>query len=612
MRRAPIATVALGVTALLAAACGVPTNAPDRVSGSPTTTGVEALPAVQTAPVAPSRPNIVFVLMDDFSMDLLPTMRSARLMARKGASYENAFVVDSLCCVSRSSTFTGQYPHQTGVLTNNSNLPNRHGPLGGWRGFATYGNQARTFAVGLQESGYVTGFVGKYLNGYEVRARDQQLPPVPPGWSDFRAIFGTAYDGWDFQGTRTTAKGTTVVRSWPAPPAGATRKEKDRAYAGTVIGGLAMKFLRERRGDPRPYFLEVAPYAPHGRVDDNPAYADESLFPAAYRDQPGGSKQRGDCGLVGCRSLTTRDLPGFRDRGSAQWNRRPHTLTRSQAQTNLRDRARMAQSVDRLVLRILRQVDKSHRGAPTSCSPPTTASTSARWGCCGARARPTTPTPAYRCWSSGPVWCPARATRWSATSTGRRPSRSSPACRSPPYRSGRSLVPSLADPAAGAGDYVFFEHTFSMSRPGDDPDRAFTGGGLNVIPSYVAVRSRTALLVRNDLDRRWGRHRYAYEFYDYTSQGWERTNQYDDPAHAAEVATLMAKLDQWDACAHLRRGRAGARHVSLADGGVAARLTACPRPGWSWSTTTTPTRGTSCTWSPPSPVRCPPSSSTTR
>ncbi len=84
MRRAPIAAVALGVTALVAAACGVPMNAPDRVSGSPTTTGVAALPAVQTAPVAPSRPNIVFVLMDDFSMDLLPTMRSARLMARRG------------------------------------------------------------------------------------------------------------------------------------------------------------------------------------------------------------------------------------------------------------------------------------------------------------------------------------------------------------------------------------------------------------------------------------------------------------------------------------------------------------------------------------------------
>ena len=77
-------------------------------------------------------------------------------------------------------------------------------------------------------------------------------------------------------------------------------------------------------------------------------------------------------------------------------------------------------------------------------------------------------------------------------------------------------MPTLADPRLRLQDYVFFEHTFSRSRPGADPDRAFTGGGLNVIPSYVAVRSRTALLVRNDLDRRWGRHRYAYEFYDYT------------------------------------------------------------------------------------------------
>ena len=160
----------------------------------------------------------------------------------------------------------------------------------------------------------MTGYVGKYLNGYEVRSRRQLLPQVPPGWSDFRAIFGTAYDGWDFQGTRTTSKGTTVLRSWPAPPPSASRKTRDRAYAGTVIGSLAMKFLRQRRGDPRPFFLQVAPYAPHGRVDDRPAYADESLFPAAFRDQPGGSRKRGDCGLVDCRDLTVKDLPGFGDR----------------------------------------------------------------------------------------------------------------------------------------------------------------------------------------------------------------------------------------------------------------------------------------------------------
>ena len=557
MRRVPIAAIAVAVTALVAAACGTPVKAADGVDQLDRRVVVAAAPD-RTVP--PRRPNIVFVLMDDFSLDLLPTMRSARMMARRGASYDNAFVVDSLCCVSRSATFTGQYPHQTGVLTNTSNLPNRHGPLGGWRAFATHGNQPRTFAVGLQESGYLTGYIGKYLNGYEVRSRRQLLPQVPPGWSDFRAIFGTAYDGWDFQGTRTTSKGTTVPRSWPAPPPSASRKTRDRAYAGTVIGSLAMKFLRQRRGDPRPFFLQVAPYAPHGRVDDRPAYAGESLFPAAFRDQPGGSRKRGDCGLVDCRDLTVKDLPGFGDRRgdnrpadvdgrkASQWNAHPLTLTKSQAQTNLRDRARMAQSIDRLVLRILRTV-------PDDTYVVLTSDNGFHLGQLGLlRGKGT----AYDTDTHvpllvvGPGVVPG-AREATVSNIDLAPTFEDLAgLESPAYRSGISLVPTFADPSIALQDYVFFEHTSSRSRPGADPDRAFTGGGLNVIPSYVAVRSRTALLVRNDLDRRWNRHRYVYEFYDLTRERWEKTNRYADPAHAAEVATLMAKLDEWNSCSRLR------------------------------------------------------------
>jgi N-acetylglucosamine-6-sulfatase len=554
--------VACSVMALLAAACGGPVV--QGIDGldphGSAASAVLAQPAVAIPVPEPRRPNVVFVLMDDFSMDLLRTMRSARFMARHGASYGNAFVVDSLCCVSRSATFTGQYPHQTGVLTNTTNLPNRQGPLGGWRGFATNGNRARTFAVRLQDAGYTTGYVGKYLNGYEVRARDQALPPTPPGWSDFRAIFGTAYDGWDFQGVRPGPKGTSVLRSWPAPPAGASRRQKDRAYAGTVIGGLAMKFLREHRGDHRPYFLEVAPYAPHGRVDDQPAYDDESLFPAAYRDHPGGSKRRGDCGLVACRSLTTEDLPGFGDRradnrpdlrngrAAPPWNPDPLTLPRSQAQTNLRDRARMAQSVDRLVMRILGTVDANTYVVLTSDNGLHLGQLGLLRGK-GTAYDTDTHVPVL---VVGPGVVPGPRTTMVSNVDWAPTFEQLAGLGSPAYRSGTSLVPTFADPAARVGDYVFFEHTFSRSRPGADPDRPFTGGGLNVIPSYVAVRSRTALLVRDDLDPRWDHHRYAYELYDYTDRAWERTNVYDDPAHAADVETLMGKLDQWDACADLR------------------------------------------------------------
>ena len=238
MRRVPIAALAVAVTALVAAACGTPVKAG---RGSRQARASRPAGSWQPSPTGrspPRRPNIVFVLMDDFSLDLLPTLRSARVMARRGASYDNAFVVDSLCCVSRSATFTGQYPHQTGVLTNTSNLPNpSRTRSGAGAAFATHGNQARTFALELQRVGLRDGLhrqVPQRLRGAVAPAsccrRSRQ------GWSDFRAIFGTAYDGWDFQGTRTTSKGTTVLRSWPAPPASASpegagprvRRHRDR------------------------------------------------------------------------------------------------------------------------------------------------------------------------------------------------------------------------------------------------------------------------------------------------------------------------------------------------------------------------------------------------
>ena len=112
------------------------------------------------------RPNIVLVLMDDFSLELLATMPQAQRMRATGATYRNAHVVDSLCCPSRASIFTGRPPHQTGVLTNIPNDPAH--PIGGYRAFTRNGNAAKSFNVPLQKSGYATGFVGKYMNGYEM------------------------------------------------------------------------------------------------------------------------------------------------------------------------------------------------------------------------------------------------------------------------------------------------------------------------------------------------------------------------------------------------------------------------------------------------------------
>ena len=91
--------------------------------------------------------------------------------ARRSTSY---FVSDSLCCPSRASIFTGNFPHDTGVFTNT-------GRQGGFNVFHARGEQQHSFNVALQRAGYRTAMMGKYLNGYlETRQidRSQHLRPA--------------------------------------------------------------------------------------------------------------------------------------------------------------------------------------------------------------------------------------------------------------------------------------------------------------------------------------------------------------------------------------------------------------------------------------------------
>ena len=85
------------------------------IAGLSTAAGARRAGGAAIAPVA-ARPNIVFVLTDDLSMDLLRFMPHVLAMERDGLTFENYFVSDSLCCPSRSSIFTGEFPHDTHVF----------------------------------------------------------------------------------------------------------------------------------------------------------------------------------------------------------------------------------------------------------------------------------------------------------------------------------------------------------------------------------------------------------------------------------------------------------------------------------------------------------------
>ncbi len=211
------------------------------------------------------KPNIIFVLTDDLAMNLVQYMPNVQAMERDGVTFSNYFVTDSLCCPSRSSIFTGKFPHDTGVFTNQL-------PDGGYELFNQNGNEAHTFAVALQKSGYRTAMLGKYLNGY-LPARDRPAP----GWTEWD-VAGNGYPEFKY---RLNQNGKLVQYG--------TNPED---YLTDVVARLGEEFIRKSKD--HPYFIEIATFAPHAPYI--PAPRDAAKFPGlraprtkAYGARPNGS-----------------------------------------------------------------------------------------------------------------------------------------------------------------------------------------------------------------------------------------------------------------------------------------------------------------------------------
>jgi N-acetylglucosamine-6-sulfatase len=202
--------------------------------------------------VDPARPNIVFVLVDDMDQGLVRFMPEVLRMQREGVTFSNSTVTDSLCCPSRASLLSGKYPHNTGVFTNEP-------PDGG---FAVFHRRDERDTVGtqLQQAGYRTGFMGKYLNGYQPgRTLGGERPFVPPGWDEW-AVAGNGYDEYDYQ---LNVNGR--LRSHGHRPGD---------YLTDVLAQRGNDFIRSSAARGTPFFLEVAPFAPHGPFTPAPRHAD--------------------------------------------------------------------------------------------------------------------------------------------------------------------------------------------------------------------------------------------------------------------------------------------------------------------------------------------------
>ncbi len=140
--------------------------------------------AMSSGKTAASRPNIVFILIDDLGIEATNSYGSQGLVrksgelvpykqpnldaiAAAGMTFRNAYATPS-CAPTRAQFLTGRYPFRTGVTY--PLLPN--GPLA---------DTEITFAEILQEKGYLTGMAGKWNLRHGIgaaRATPAQLQEV--------------------------------------------------------------------------------------------------------------------------------------------------------------------------------------------------------------------------------------------------------------------------------------------------------------------------------------------------------------------------------------------------------------------------------------------------
>jgi len=201
------------------------------------------------APVADERPNLVFVLTDDMrddDLDHMPITR--RLLADEGMEFTDAISPHPLCCPARAQLATGQYAQNNGVQHN-------RGVHGGFQAL----DPTREASSWFRDSGYDTGFVGKFLNGYN----PQDVRPA--GWTRWDALTRGVYDYVDFSMTGD----------------GDPRTYTD-SYVTTVVEDHTNAAVRDFSAEGDPFVVYAWHLAPHYRISPE---GGRGLPPAAPQDR---------------------------------------------------------------------------------------------------------------------------------------------------------------------------------------------------------------------------------------------------------------------------------------------------------------------------------------
>ncbi|AEO60121.1 hypothetical protein MYCTH_2095444 [Thermothelomyces thermophilus ATCC 42464] len=297
------------------------------------------------------KPNIVFILTDDQdlhlqSLDYLPLIK--KHLIDKGTFYKRHYCTTAICCPSRVSLWTGKLAH-------NTNVTDVSPPYGGYPKFVKQGLNEAYLPVWLQEAGYDTYYTGKLFNAHTV---DNYDSPYPAGWNGTEFLldpYTYMYLNASFQRNRD-------------PPVSYPNQ-----HSVDVLTQKALSFLDEASQSPRPFFLGIAPVAPHSNVAQAPT-----------PDGDGGWDEDGDYDDIESRVTFTPPIPAARHAHlfadavvprtphfnpaepavatwGAGWLRQLPPQTAANVAFNdhfYRQRLRVLQSVDELVDAVVRRLDQ--------------------------------------------------------------------------------------------------------------------------------------------------------------------------------------------------------------------------------------------------------------
>ena len=224
-------------------------------------------------PNGSARPNIILINLDDADVDLFADdlldkyLPNIKRLAVEGLRFTNCHVTTPLCGPSRTCLLRGQHAHRTGVKTNVAAGPMNNGFTGAYQVFKNKGYEQEHLGVWMQRAGYRTMMIGKYLHG-------RVNPDGILGWDDLHICFGGAY--------------FDTVRYSTRFPTGKRRQTTGKTQYRTVVEAdeavwmIQQQAKRNRSRDPnsspQPFFLYMAPLAPHKPARNG------AMLQAEYKD----------------------------------------------------------------------------------------------------------------------------------------------------------------------------------------------------------------------------------------------------------------------------------------------------------------------------------------